>query len=203
MAAQPAHLHYFESLYGANDDPYGVRDRWYERRKRALLLASLPRQRFASAYEPGCGTGELTFELARRCDRVLASDWSPRALAFARKRNAGWPQVTLQRHELPRDWPGDKAAFDLIVLSELGYFLDRRALVIVADQCASSLSAGGVLVACDWKPDFDERAVSTSEVHDTLSRIGLHELVAHAEDDFILRVWSSDPRSVAQREGIR
>ena len=41
---------YFERLYGANPDPYGLRLRWYEQRKRELTLAALPHPRYRSAY---------------------------------------------------------------------------------------------------------------------------------------------------------
>ena len=48
------------------------------------LLASLPRERFRSAFEPGCATGTLTAALAQRCDSVLAWDGSSIALEAAR-----------------------------------------------------------------------------------------------------------------------
>lgn len=196
-------LDYFESLYCSAEDPYGVRDRWYEQRKRALLLHSLPQQRFNAAYEPGCGTGELTLELANRCDQLIASDWSTTALAVARHRNAYHRHVTIERQTLPDDWPTEHVPFDLIVLSELGYFLDSHAMNEVADRCAASLSEKGILVACHWKPDFEKRVLSTGQVHAALSCIGLHQIVSIEDDDFVLKVWSADPRSVAQREGIR
>jgi len=65
---------YFDGLYGASDDPYALRVRWYEERKRALILATLPRRRYQRAFEPGCGIGEFTVALSTRCDMVLASD---------------------------------------------------------------------------------------------------------------------------------
>jgi SAM-dependent methyltransferase len=194
-------LSYFEDLYGASDDPYGMRTRWYEARKRSVLLAALPHARYASAYEPGCGAGELTAELAARCDTLLASDFSPRALASARSRTAALSNVTVASHALPQDWPA--GPFDLIVLSELGYFLDGEAMATLARQCVSSLGDDGVLVACDWRPDFDARVSSTDAVHATLAQTGLARTVHHVEDDFLLDVWCRDARSVAQREGIR
>jgi len=193
---------YFDALYRASDDPYAVRSRWYEQRKRAVLLAALPAARYASAYEPGCGAAELTVELAARCDRVLASDFSAPALAAARRRTAHLPNVRVEAHALPRDWPR-RAAFDLIVLSEIGYFLDAAAMCQVARCCADSLVPRGTLVACDWRADFRERALPTEAVHAALAALGLAPLVRHAEDDFLLQVWSRDARSVAQREGIR
>ena len=193
---------YFDALYAETDDPYGLRNRWYERRKRAILMASLPRERFASAYEPGCGAAELTTDLARRCDAVLASDFSVPAVAAARRRTAELPNVRVERHHLPVDWPVAEAPFDLIVLSEVGYFLEEGAMQQIAALCSATLAPDATLVACDWRPDFKERALATARVQTILEEIGLPRLVVHAERDFLLQVWSRDRRSVAQREGI-
>lgn len=194
---------YFDSLYGAADDPYGVRSRWYEARKRALLLASLTRPHYRSAYEPGCGTAELTAALAERCDRVLASDFNAHAVDVARRRTAGLPQVRVERHALPQDWPHADGPFDLIVLGEIGYFIEPDAWAAVAQAGLASLAPDGDLVACDWRPDFAQRSLSTADVHGALAALGLARLVLHEEDDFVLQVWARDARSVAQREGIR
>jgi hypothetical protein len=58
---------YFAHLYADSDDPWRISTGWYEQRKRALLMASLPRERFAVGFEPGCSNGELTVLLASRC----------------------------------------------------------------------------------------------------------------------------------------
>lgn len=194
---------YFDALYAASDDPYVSRERWYEARKRAVLLAALPQARFRRAYEPGCGVGELTLALSQRCDELLASDFSAQAVALARARTQGRPNVQVVRHALPDDWPREAGRFDLIVLSEVGYFLERAAMQRVAECCEASLDADGTLVACDWRPDFAQRSLPTAEVQGILAALGLARLVLHEEDDFVLQVWSRDARSVAQREGIR
>lgn len=196
-------LQYFESMYGESEDPYALRTRWYEARKRAVLLAALPRARYRNAYEPGCGVGELTAALAPRCDTLLASDFSDKALAAARKRTSGFTNVRVHKEALPRDWAQAQGPFDLIVLSEVGYFLDAGAMRAVAQCCSESLTDDGTLVACDWLPDFDERALQTSEVQADLDSLGLTRIVRHEEADFLLQVWSRDARSVAQQENIR
>ena len=61
---------YFDGLYKSSDDPWNLREGWYERRKRSLTLALLPRPRYRNAFEPGCANGELTAELATRCDAL-------------------------------------------------------------------------------------------------------------------------------------
>lgn len=194
---------YFDQMYGASDDPYGLRTRWYEERKRNLLLAALPARRHANAFEPGCGVGELTFALAARCDRLLASDLSAHAVAVARQRCAALGHVRVERQDLPAEWPDAAGPFDLIVLSEVGYFLEASAMQALAARCDRSLGAGGTLVACDWRPDFAERALPTDQVHAAIDALGLARIVRHEEDDILLQVWSRDARSVAQREGIR
>ncbi|QHI97619.1 methyltransferase domain-containing protein [Xylophilus rhododendri] len=194
---------YFRNLYGAAEDPYEVRTRWYEQRKRAVLLAALPQPRYRSVFEPGCGLGELTVQLAARCDRLLASDFSQEAVDRARVRTVDLPHVQVVQQRLPQDFPHAQGLFDLIVLSEVAYFLDAASVQRLANACRDSLAAGGTLIACDWLPDFTERACSTRQVHDTLVALGLRRLVLHEEDDFLLQVWSSDGRSVAERESIR
>jgi SAM-dependent methyltransferase len=194
---------YFDALYSASEDPYALRQRWYEARKRALLLAALPQARYRRVYEPGCGIGELTLALSHRCDQLLASDFSTHAVEIARKRTEGHANVRVARHVLPADWPREDGRFDLIVLSELGYFLDRNDMQRLARCCEETLEADGTLVACDWRPDFAQRSLSTKDVHGALAALGLARLALHEEDDFVLQVWARDGRSVAQREGIR
>ena len=193
---------FFDRLYAASSDPYGLRVRWYESRKRALLLAALPRQRFGSGFEPGCGTGELSIELALRCDALLASDFSERAVHLARERTARLPHVRVERQTMPVDWPSAQQ-FDLIVLSELSYFLDAGSTERLARLCASSLLPQGILVACDWRADFDARTIASEDWHCRLHQLGLPRLARYEDADFLLTLWSADPISVAQREGIR
>ena len=77
-----------DQVHRERPDPWQV-DSAYERRKRALTLASLPRERYRSALEVGCSVGALAVDLAGRCDRVLAIDDSATAIDLARRRTAG------------------------------------------------------------------------------------------------------------------
>ena len=60
-----------DRVHRDDPDPWQV-DSPYERRKRAVTLASLPRERYADALEVGCSVGALAVDLATRCDRLLA-----------------------------------------------------------------------------------------------------------------------------------
>lgn len=193
---------YFEELYSADDDPWRFADRWYERRKRALTLAVLPRARFRRAVEPGCSIGLLTRDLAQRCDEVLASDVSARAVALARERTADLPGVRVEQASVPAQWPPGR--FDLVVLSEVGYYCAGSDLTALAAAAAGCLSDDGVLVACHWRHPVADYPVDGDAVHAVLrAQPGLAVLAHHLEEDFVLDVLVRAPAtSVATVEGL-
>lgn len=190
----------FDALYGRQADPWRLEGSWYEERKRALLLASLPERRYATAYEPGCAQGTLTRELAARCDRLLATDGSARAAQAARERLASCPNVEVAQAWVPAQWPAQR--FALIVLSEFLYYLDAASLDGLAAAVAASLEPGGTVVACHWRPPIDGCALAGEEVHLRLhGRLCLPRLAQVADADFCLDVWSGAGASPARREG--
>ncbi|MCC8400595.1 nodulation S family protein [Paraburkholderia sp. MMS20-SJTN17] len=194
---------YFDALYARGDDPWQLRERWYERRKRALTLAMLPRERYRNVFEPGCANGELSAMLAPRCDALLAVDLHARAVRAARERLAPWPHARVERRTLPRDWPATAAPFDLIVVSEFAYYLGLDDLRRLAARIDGSLDGDGCLLACDWRHRFDGRQVSTEAVHACFaSRCGVLHVAHHREADVLIDVWTRDGRSVAQGEWL-
>ncbi|VXB15557.1 SAM-dependent methyltransferase [Luteimonas sp. 9C] len=192
---------YFDTIY-ADDDPFGYRERWYEARKRALLLASLPAKRFGRVWEIGCSNGELTAELATRCDRLLATDLSARAVALATGRTRMHAHVDVQQARHPDTWP--EGRFDLIVFSEVGYYLDADTLTHMARRLTASLQGDGVLVACHWLAPFAQAPLSGGDVHRLLRRaLGLQRVFGYADADIRLDGFAVDATSVAQRAGLR
>jgi len=199
--SQTADAQHFDALFRDSDDPWRFKTRWYEARKRALTLASLFAQRYVRGYEPGCANGELSAGLALRCDQLLVSDVSLRAVELARERLAAWPHVQVEQAHLPREWP--EGSFDLIVISELGYFLDAEGVDALGDHARNALRAGGTVLACHWRRPIKGGSLDGEGVHSRLAqRLGLHLLAETREADFVLHVWSDDSRSVAEREGF-
>ncbi|WP_281535300.1 class I SAM-dependent DNA methyltransferase [Cryobacterium breve] len=144
----------------------------------------------------------LTADLAARCDTVTAVDIAEQPLSIARERLAGRPGVRFARMTLPGEWPS--GVFDLIVVSEVGYYLATADLERFFQRCRDSLAPGGVLLACHWRHPVPEYPLSGDSVHDMLATVpGLVRTVAHRETDFLLEVWQPGPaRSVAQQEGL-
>jgi len=193
---------YFDQLFADNDDPWAFRQRWYERRKRALTLALLTRPRYASIFEPGCANGELSIELAPRCDRLLCCDTAAAAVALAQNRLLGFAHAQVEQSRLPAQWPAGQ--FELIVWSELCYYLDADDLRSLIDRARASLTSDGQLLACHWRPVIDGCPQTAEQVHSVLQeRLGMPLVASHHEQDFLLDLWSRDGTSVATLEGLR
>jgi SAM-dependent methyltransferase len=195
---------YFDRMYADSPDPWSFRDRWYERRKRDLTLAALPARCYRRALEPGCSIGLLTEGLAARCDEVLALDTSADAVATARRHLAGLPHVRVEQRSLPEGWPDEESAYDLVVLSEVGYYFDEADLTTVLDRAVTGLTGDGTLVACHWRHPVDDYPLGGDAVHAAIAaRTELSRAVQHLETDFRLEVFTvGDQPSVAAREGL-
>ena len=177
----------FEDLYLRSADPWEFESSFYEHRKRALSLAMLPRARFGSVFEPGCSIGVLTRELAARADAVTSTDISDRALDLAGRRLAAAPHVTLAQGSVPQDWP--EGRFDLVVVSEIGYFLQHRDLSELAARTEASLTDDGVVLLCHWRHPNDGWELTGDQVHEAFrAREGLRVLAEHREADFRIDV---------------
>ena len=144
---------HFERLYRTDPDPWHYAASPYEQQKFAATLAGLQSTRYASAIEVGCSIGVLSARLRHRCDRYLGLDLSPTALRLARRRLAHYPNVSLRQVEVPRRWPRRRA--DLIVLSEILYYLSPDELSALARHVARTLFPGGevVIVGCLCETD--------------------------------------------------
>lgn len=193
---------YFETLYATSGDPWSLDSRWYERRKYDVTLASLPKTRFRNAFEPGCSIGVLSQGLAARCERLLATDVSAVAVDATRRRLRDCRNVTVEQFSVPTEWP--KGEFDLIVLSEIGYYLDRPDLEALVDRAVASLSVDGVVIAAHWRHPVADYPLSGDVVQDTIrNRSGLRSLVSHVEADFRLdALGGPGVPSVAAAEGL-
>ena len=198
---QSVDVSYFERLFAASEDPWAFKTRWYEVRKRALTMASLPAARYGRAYEPGCANGELSAELASRCDELLVSDGADKAVELARRRLVSLSNVTVVKAWVPEEWPC--GVFDLVVLSEIGYYLDAASLGRLARKVRSSLRPGGTVIACHWRPRIEGCELSGDEVQDHLgTALELPHLGRTVDADLRIDVWCTDAASVARREGL-
>ncbi|SMH45759.1 Nodulation protein S (NodS) [Rathayibacter oskolensis] len=193
-------MSYFDELYERHEDPWGYTSRWYEERKRALTLASLAEARYESVLEIGASIGVLAEALAGRAGRLLAIDVSAAAVERAARRLAPLTHVRVEHRDITRGVP--EGPFDLVVLSEVGYYLGADALDAALLGILQRLSPGGELVTVHWRHPIDGVALDGDAVQRAVGRLGLTRLVRHEEEDVLLEVHSRDGRSVARRTGL-
>lgn len=189
----------FDAPYD-DPDPWGYCISWYEARRHTLMLACLPTRRSAFALEIGCAHGEFTAMLAERADAVVATDRSEQALALARARVPA-PHVRFIRSVQPASWP--EGHFDLIVMADVGYYMDADALRSCAEHIAQCLAPTGTVLLAHWRHPFKQASLSQPVVHALLrEELPLHALCAYEDLDLRIDVLSREPRSVAQHEGL-
>lgn len=129
MSVTPSEL---DRKYADTDDPWDFRTSGYEQAKFAATRGALSRGRYRSALELGCGNGTLAQHLSAVCDRYLGLDAVERAVQSARRTV---PAAEFRQAWLPDDLP--TGWFDLIILSEILYFLDRQDVTRLARDVLS------------------------------------------------------------------
>jgi SAM-dependent methyltransferase len=143
---------YFEGIYEKSADPWGFETSSYEREKYAATLAMLQKPLYRSALEVGCSIGVFTTLLAPQCGKLLAIDGSAIALSRATQR----PQcsdVIFEQRTVPSQFPFGH--FDLMILSEVLYYLSASDLVDMAARCLNALNSGGEIILCHWLGETD------------------------------------------------
>ncbi len=187
--AQPNTLKpdYFDGVYAANADPWGFETSEYERGKYADTLRSLPRPRYENAFEIGCSLGVLTSQLAPRCGRLLAVDGSETPLVRARQLCDSLKNVQIERMQVPDQFPD--ATFDLILVSEVGYYWSPDDFAQAQQAILEHLEPGGHLMLVHWTPPVHDYPLTGDEVHDAFLKLpGLKLLSGHREDTYRLDV---------------
>ena len=93
------------------------------RRDWPAVLALLNGQRYARVLKIGCGTGAFTQHLAYLADYVLALDISPTAIEQARALRSYCPMVHFRQANIMEYDVQTEGPWDLIVLSDIVYYL--------------------------------------------------------------------------------
>ncbi|AMR34556.1 methyltransferase [Mucilaginibacter sp. PAMC 26640] len=163
---EPLHTlseNYFDEVYREKEDPWNLATSDYERDKYNATLASLPRENYESALEIGCSIGVLTEVLLQKCSTILAVDVADAPVNQAKKRLERFPQATIKKMTVPAEFPEQN--FDLIVMSEVGYFFSFVDLDLLTEKIKNHLNDTGQLLLVHWTHFVPDFPLTGDEVH--------------------------------------
>jgi SAM-dependent methyltransferase len=109
------------------------------------LLRRVPGRRLMTVADLGCGSGRLLPFLGRHFGRVIAVDYAPRSLAFARRVSAG-QDVTFRRRDL-RDLAPFRNSLDVAVAVRSIVGPRPEDVDRILGEIRRSLVEGGLLAA--------------------------------------------------------
>lgn len=181
---------YFDAVYEAGDDPWNFAASEYEAEKYAATLDSLPDEKYEAAFEIGCSIGVLTAKLAARCESLLAVDVSEKALRQAIKRCLAWPNVSLRLMQVPKEFP--VTDFDLILVSEVGYYLSEKDWKKTFDKIFEQLVKRGKVVLVHFTPFVHDYPQTGDDVHDLFaewSENKFRHLAQRRAEKYRIDVW--------------
>jgi protein-L-isoaspartate O-methyltransferase len=179
---------FFEAKYRSSADPWDFANSQYEQRRYAATLAALQGRYFERAFEPGCSIGVLTSKLAAFCGHLHAIDLSPTAVESAKRRCAHLPNVELAVGSVEAPPAG---CFDLIVLSEIGYYFEKPRLFDIGAKLVRQLDSGGIFLAVHWLGVSPDHLLSGDEVHEVLHGLtGLRIVTSERYMGFRIDQWT-------------
>lgn len=157
---------FFEAKYRRKTDPWDFSSSAYELQRYDAIITAIADRRYGRAFEPGCSIGVLTERLAAHCAEVYAIDFSRSASARAQARCAHLPQVEVHCASLPEGTPAKD--FDLLVLSEIGYYFTPQGWQRISAALIDSIPQGGTVLAAHWLGHSKDHRISGDEVHEIL-----------------------------------
>ena len=146
-----------DDLHRDRADPWGVDNRWYERRKRDLTLAMLPRERFrARASRSAARPGALAADLARALRRAASPSTPARPRSPAARRPDRGPAhgVRTSAASVPDDWPRGAVRPGRRLRGRL---LPQPRATRAAGRAGRDVAStrDGVVVLCHWRHAVD------------------------------------------------
>ncbi|MBV9873091.1 MAG: methyltransferase domain-containing protein [Verrucomicrobia bacterium] len=186
---------YFDGKYAEKLDYWDFASSTYEALKYADTLRSLPARQYRNAFEIGCSIGVLTAQLATRSNNLLAIDVADRALAAARTHCVALSNVHIAKMQFPNERPPESARFDLIIVSEVGYYWSCEEFSTAQAAIEEQLEAGGHLVLVHWTPVVLDYPLTGDQVHESFrARPSLKLLHGHRATTYRLDVLEKRSR---------
>lgn len=158
---------YFDTIYAESDDPWHFSTSAYEAQKYAATIEMLGPALYGRGLEIGCSIGVLTRMLGERCHELISVDINARALDRARRHCADRSNIGFELADVPTTFPA--GTFDLIVLSEVGYYWSDADLSLAQTRIAAA-GSNGTLALVHYLPKVDDYVRDGDAVHEAFLR---------------------------------
>ncbi|MCF2489193.1 class I SAM-dependent methyltransferase [Dyadobacter sp. CY347] len=180
---------YFNDVYRNSNDPWNFETSEYELNKYKTTIQALTKAHYHNAFEIGCSIGVLTEMLAPKCDALLSVDAAEAPLVKARARLEGSKHVQIEKMAVPEQFPDQQ--FDLILMSEVGYYFAMPDLEKLMEKILAHLEKGGQLLLVHWTPEVHDYPLTGDQVHELfLAASGqskpLKHVHSHREENYRL-----------------
>ncbi|MBE9584233.1 PIG-L family deacetylase [Mucilaginibacter sp. JRF] len=186
---------YFRRLYDQNRDPWNFEASEYEQEKYQATITYLSQPVYKNALEIGCSIGVLTALLCTKCDQLLSIDISETALDIAKERLKNHPHVHFRLAAIPDSYPDGK--YDLVVLSEVGYYLSMEDLLATKQKIYESLLPDGTLIMVHWIHYVIDYPLTGDQVHQVFINDGAFSPISFKRtNDYRLNVFSKSANAI-------
>jgi SAM-dependent methyltransferase len=144
---------HFETFYSRTTrDAWGYEQSTFCHRRFAILVEMLPQEPIGAALEVGCAEGHFTQMLSQHAKQVVACDISEVAIKRAEYNCAGLKNVSFVRVDVREGLPA--GSFDLILCSDVLYYLSKKEAARVLESFARILRPGALLMfSNEWHPN--------------------------------------------------
>ena len=182
---------YFNNLYSVNIDPWNFRESEYEQEKYNHSIQTLKPHTYDYCLELGCSIGVQSEMLSDICRKVLAVDISEKAIVEAKKNYGHKANIEFRVKDVTENFP--IGTYDLIICSEMAYYLKSKDLMKLFDNVNKSLRLHGKFLMVHWTGFVPNYPLSGNEVHDVFSKNaidwGFQELVHQKHQKYRLQLW--------------
>jgi len=158
----------FGDKFAGSDDPWSTNSSHDEAVKRQAILHALGPGPWGRVLELASGNGSNSAAIAPGARRLHATEGTAEGTRLTAKAVAPWPRARAIELALPARFPAPR--YDAIVVAELLYYLQPRAMRAVARQVARALRPGGRLVLAQHEIDFYDFAQHARGIHDRFLR---------------------------------
>ncbi|MEH3054647.1 MAG: SAM-dependent methyltransferase [Patulibacter minatonensis] len=177
----------YDRWFRDDPDPWRFTLSPYEQAKRAATVAACGPEGGRTVLELGAANGVLAADLAPLARRLVAVEAAPSAAALARERLAPLAGCDVIEGLVPQHVPA--GPFDLIVASEILYYLDDPSYARTLAALPEWLAPGGRVVAVHWRPAGPERPRAAADVHADLAALPTLRVAHEAPtDEYLLTV---------------